>query len=161
MFCFCRDLVLFCLMELSYCAGCSCRSSSSPELHLCTSTRSYGLASDEISALRLDVRGRFKDLQKILLHRMWRQPGSDMRLLKAQGWKINPPPPPPLGCDSPSVGSIFTIPLRGKAAETNPHCDSSLSSAASLAFCCIQLKAQMLLVCFLWFHMSFSTSPKP
>lgn len=52
----------FCLMGLSYLAGCSLGSSTSPELHLGSSTRRYGLASDEISALRLDMRRIFKDI---------------------------------------------------------------------------------------------------
>lgn len=90
-------------MGLSYGAGWAWGSSTSPELHLCTSTRSYGLASDEISVLRPDMKGRFKDRQKKKKKnhtKWWRQPRSDMRLLKALEWEINPPPLPPPSYDS-------------------------------------------------------------
>lgn len=70
--CFVSVLVLYFLfngVELLHC-GCAWGSSTSPELHLCTSTWSYGLASDEISVLRLDMKGRFKDCKKKKSHKM-------------------------------------------------------------------------------------------
>lgn len=83
--CFVSVLVLYFLfngVELLHC-GCAWGSSTSPELHLCTSTWSYDLASDEISVLRLDMKGRFKDCKKKKIT----QNGEDSQDLTCGYWK--------------------------------------------------------------------------
>lgn len=86
-----------------------------------------------------------------------------MQSLKAHGWEINPTPPPPLGCDSPSVGSISDmLPKAGLLVQN--HTVTPLYHRLLhrlLAFYCIRLKAEMLLVSFFYeFVFSFSTSAK-
>lgn len=65
-----------------------------------------------------------------------------MRLLKALGWEINPPPLPPSGYDSFPVGAFSTIPLRDRAAgiETTDHalldCDLPFCEYSQRNKCC-------------------------